>query len=258
MLAFLITDLLNFDYYLSHPWLLLPFAFQIWMFVDAIRNQEYVWAILIFLFSIFSAAFYFFLVYSPRRAAMGGGTFEMPGSGDRKRIKELEGQIYHLDKAHHHLQLGEIYFRQGKLATAERCYRNALERDPEDPDIRAHLGECLLHEGRLEEARSFLERVVQENPRHDYGHSLMAYADLLTRLGNPNGAMQAWEQVLKDQTYAKARYSLAELYSQANRKDEAISLLNELIADEAHNASFQKRNDKAWVSKARSLLKKLT
>ena len=56
--------------------------------------------------------------------------FELPGAQSRKRIKELQAQIHHLDNAYHHFQLGDVYFQRGKLAEAEKCYRAALERDP--------------------------------------------------------------------------------------------------------------------------------
>jgi tetratricopeptide (TPR) repeat protein len=120
-------------------WLLLV-IFQIWMLVHAIRQREWLWAVLIFIFPLINAVLYFFLVY--RNTASSGPTrgFELPGAQNRKRIKELQAQIHHLDKAHHHSQLGDVYFQQGKLDLAEASYRAALERDPQDLDTRAHLG----------------------------------------------------------------------------------------------------------------------
>src|SRR6185295_6185353 len=92
--------------------------------------------------------------------------FELPGAHDRRRIKELQGKIHHLDKAHHYSQLGDIYFQQGKLAEAESCYRSAMEREPEDIDTRAHLGQSLRRQKRPAEARPLLEAVCAENPKH--------------------------------------------------------------------------------------------
>ncbi|MGZ4031933.1 MAG: spore germination protein, partial [Tumebacillaceae bacterium] len=113
----------------------------------------------------------------------------------RKRIKELQAQIYHLDKAHHHSQLGDIYFQQGKLEKAEACYRAAMERDPQDIDTRAHFGQCLLREKRAAEARPLLEGVIAENPNHEYGYTMMALAETLTALGETDAAMKIWQQV---------------------------------------------------------------
>src|SRR5271154_2535790 len=156
---------------------LVVFAFQIWMFVHAIRNGDYLWAAFIFFFSGFSAILYFFMVY---RASGGGNPmagFELPGAADRRQIKKLQADIHHLDKPHLHLQLADIYFSQGKLEQAEESYRAAYERDPKDDDIRAHLGNCLARRGKAQEAIPLLESVCLQNPKHDYGYTLMALAE---------------------------------------------------------------------------------
>src|ERR1700723_2211670 len=94
---------------------LLIFAFTAWMFVHAIRNGEYIWAAFILFFSGLSALIYFFLVY---RASGGGGNprpvFELRGAAARRKIKGFEADTLHLEKPHHHLQLADIYFSQGK------------------------------------------------------------------------------------------------------------------------------------------------
>jgi len=156
---------------------LLVFAFTAWMFVHAIRNGEYIWAAFIFFFSGFSALLYFFLVY---RASSGGNPmagFELPGAADRRQIKKLQADIHHLDKPHLHLQLADIYFSQGKLDQAEESYRAAYARDPNDEDIRAHFGTCLVRQDKALEALPLLEAVCAKNPKHDYGYTLMTLAE---------------------------------------------------------------------------------
>ncbi len=172
-----------FRYLLSSPFLWISTAFTLWMLIDAIRRKEWMWVFFIVIFQGFGAFWYFFQVYRGSPTATSG--FELPGAYDRRRIKELQAQIHHLDKAHHYSQLGDIYFQQGNLAQAEACYRSALERDPQDIDTRAHLGQCLLRGKRPAEARPLLEAVTAENPKHDYGHSLMALAETRpSRSGN--------------------------------------------------------------------------
>ena len=138
-------------------------AFTIWMLVDAIRREEWFWVIFIFLFPIINAPLYFFLVYRNATPFATRG-FQLPGTFQRSRIKALEAQIHHLDKPHHYLELGDIYFQQGKLDKALGCYQRALERDAVDQDIRAHLGQCLLRLNRAAEARPLLETVWRKVP----------------------------------------------------------------------------------------------
>src|ERR1041385_4270722 len=182
MLASLFTTLLSLGGFImvSSPLALLITAFQLWMFVDAIRQREYIWAAIIIFGWGLAALWYYLWVYRGSPSTTRG--FELPGAFDRRRMKELESQIHYLDKAHHHLQLGDIYFQKGKLEKAESCYRASIERDPQDIDTRAHLGQCLLRLKRPAEARPLLEGAIAENPKHDYGYSMMALAETMTAL----------------------------------------------------------------------------
>ncbi len=250
-------DLLHFSAWATSPLMWLALGFQLWMLVDAVRREEWIWAILIFLFSFITALFYFFLVYRQAPASAGRG-FELPGAHDRKRIKELEAQIHHLDKAHHHSQLGDIYLNQGKLAKAEEYYRAALERDPDDVDTQAHLGQCLLRQNKLSEARALLEKVCAENPQHDYGHSLMALAETLRAQGEIDAAIAAWKKVLENHTYPRARVQLAELYMAKHQPDLARTELQEVLSDDAHAPAFQRRRDRVWVHRAKTLVRQVS
>ena len=243
------------EYWLSNPmsWPLL--AFHIWMLVDAVRREEWIWVVFMFVFPVINDVLYFFLIYRDAVPATRG--FELPGAFDRRRIKELEAQIHHLDKAHHHSQLGDIYFQQGKLDKAEACYRAALERDAEDIDTRAHLGQCLLRRKKPEAALPLLEQVRDEDLKHDYGHSLMALAETHSALGNDEAALATWQQVLQSHAYARARVQLAELYLKRGQREQAGAVLREVIEDDVHAPAFQRKRERVWVRRARRLLRSL-
>jgi hypothetical protein len=255
MVASLITNLVSFDYWLSNPWMGLVCLFQLWMLIDAIRREEWFWAFFIFVGWGISALLYYFFVYRAAPSATRG--FELPGAFDRRRIKQLEAQIHYLDKAHHHSQLGDLFFQQGKLEKAETCYRAALERDATDIDTRAHLGQCLLRAKRPAEARPLLESVVKENPKHEYGYSQMALAETLMALGETDAALALWKQVTECHSYPRAKVQLAELYLARNQADLARPELQEVLADDAHGPAYQHRRDRVWVRRARSLMRKV-
>ena len=255
MFASLISDALNPEFLIYNPWLLLVFAFQLWMFVDAVRRQEWFWAVFIFIGFGLSAVLYYFFVYRAVPSATSG--FELPGAHSRRRIKELQAQIHHLDKAHHHSQLGDIYFQQGKLGEAEKSYRAAMERDAQDIDTRAHLGQCLLRQKRAAEARPLLEGVIAENPKHDYGYTMMALAETLAALGETDSALQMWRQVTAEHSYARAKVQLAGLYLAKNQPDLARTELKDVVADDVHAPAFQRKRDRVWVWRAKSLMRRL-
>jgi hypothetical protein len=251
MLASLLTNMLLLRFILGSPLALIFFVFQIWMFIHAVRNRDWIWAVLIF---CGLGIWYFFYVYRDSLATRG---FELPGAHKRRRIKELQAQIYHLDKAHHHSELGDIYFQKGKLAEAEASYRASLERDPQDIDTRAHFGQCLLREKRPKEALPLLEGVVRENPKHDYGYSMMAYAETLAALGNAESAFRAWKQVTETNSYARAKVQLAELHIARKELDAARQQLYEVVTEDAHAPRYERRRSRVWVRQAKRLLRKI-
>jgi hypothetical protein len=234
------------------------FVFQIWMFIDAVRRGEYIWAVIIFLFSGLSALLYFFFVY---RASGGGGNpmagFELPGAADRRQIKRLLADIHHLDKPHHHLQLADIYFSQGKLDQAEASYRAAYERDPNDEDIRAHLGNCLARRGKPQEALPLLEAVCAQNPKHDYGYTLMTLAETQTATGQIDQALATWRQVLSLYGYPRARVQYADLLIQRKDYAEARKNLEEVVDDVPYATKFQRKREAVWFDRAQALLKSI-
>jgi len=250
MLSF-ITNFLDW----RNPILLLVGLFALWMLVDAIRRQEWLWAVFIFLFPPLNAILYYFLVYRQAAPSMRG--FELPGARDRRRIKELQERIHHLDKAHHHSQLGDIYLQQGKLDKAEACYRAALERDSDDLDTLAHYGQCLLKQNRTAEALPILEKACAQDADHDYGYSMMALAETYGALGRTEEAIRAWRQVLSTHTYARARVQLAKLYLATGQPEPARAEVQEVIADDPHAPTFQRKRDAVWVREAKSLQRRL-
>jgi hypothetical protein len=253
VLASMDTDITYWEYLISSPLWLLVTGFQLWMLIDSIRRREWIWTVLILLGCGLSALLYFFLVY--RAAAPATRGFELPGAYDRKRIKELQAQIHHLDKAHHHSQLGDIYFHQGTLDKAEASYRAAMERDAEDQDTRAHLGQCLLRLNRPAEARLLLEGVAKENPKHYYGHTLMALAETYSALGEPDAALKVWEQVTQNHSYPRAKVQLAELHLARGNTEQARAELQDVVSDDVHAPAFQRSRDRVWISRAKRLLR---
>ena len=256
MFTSLLTNVENWRFLLTNPFWLVITAFQLWMLIHAVRNGEWIWAAFIFIGWGVTALLYFFLVYRASASSATRG-FELPGAQSRKRIKELQAQIHHLDDAYHHFQLGDVYFQRGKLAEAEKCYRAALERDPKDIDARAHLGQCLVRLNRPAEARPFLESVMREKPDHDYGHTMMALAEALTALGETDNALQYWQHITQNHSYPRAKVQLAELYTARNQKDLARTQLKEVLSDDVHAPAFQRKRDRVWISKAKSLMRKL-
>lgn len=255
MFASLLTLLGGWSLILANPISLVITAFQIWMFIHAVRNREWLWAVIIFIGWGLSAFWYYLYVYRSSASSVSG--FELPGAQSRKRMRELQAQIHHIDNASHHFQLGDLYFQRGKLVEAEKCYRAALEREPNDIDARAHLGQCLVRLKRPAEARPLLEGVMHEKPDHDYGYTMMALAEALAALGETDNAILYWQHVTQNHSYPRAKVQLAELYIAKNQVEAARNQLKDVLSDDIYAPAFQRRRDRVWIRRAKGLMRKL-
>ena len=233
-------------------------VFNLWMLVDAVRRGEWIWAVFIFLFPLLNAFLYYLFVVRPSSSSGNPfAGFELPGAADRRLIKQLQADIHHLDKAHMHQQLADIYFHQGKLDLAETSYRAAYERDQKDEDIRAHYGSCLAQRGRPKEALPFLESVCATNPKHDYGSTLMSLAEAQTACGQIDAAIATWRQVLTFYAYPRARVQFAELLIKRQEFAEARKVLDEVVRDAPYATKFERKREKVWFKRAESALRSL-
>jgi len=235
------------------------FAFHLWMLIDSLRRGEYIWSLFIFFFPVINDVLYFFLIYRP---ASGGLTnpmsgFELPGAADRRQIKKLQADIHHLDKPHLHLQLADIYFSQGKLEQAEESYRAAYARDPNDEDIGGHVRNCLVRRDKAKEALPLLEAVCAQNPKHDYGYTLMTLAETQAATGNADAAMTTWRQVLAMYGYPRARVQFADLLIQKKEYAEARKILEEVINDAPYATKFERKREAVWFSRAKAALRSI-
>ena len=86
---------------------------------------------------------------------------------------------------------------------------------------------------------------------------MMALAEALVALGETGAAMPFWQHITENHCYPRARVQYAELLIAQNNLDAARKLLREVIDDDPHAPMFQRRRDRVWVSKARSLRRKI-
>jgi hypothetical protein len=86
---------------------------------------------------------------------------------------------------------------------------------------------------------------------------MMALAETLTALGETDSALKIWQQVTAEHSYARAKVQLAELYVAKNQPDLARAELKDVVSDDIHAPTFQRKRDRVWVQRAKSLMGKL-
>ncbi|HTS19333.1 MAG TPA: tetratricopeptide repeat protein [Verrucomicrobiae bacterium] len=242
----------------SVPWLgatvgFVIFALQIWMIIDCVVNgNEWYWILVILMLGPVGVAIYFFACkYRTSRAERSLSKRFL----QRRRIRELQAKIYHLDKGYHFSELGDIYREQHKWALAEAAYRSALEREPDMLDARAYLGFVLLAQNRADDAWKFLEPAFQQQPGFKSGELLWQCARCQAARGQQAAARELYERLLAAHGYFEAHYEYTVLLDRLGERDKAIASARELVEDVKHAPRFHQRASRPWGRRARRFLR---
>jgi pilus assembly protein FimV len=145
-------------------------------------------------------------------------------------------------------KLGEAYVGSKKLEEAEAIYKRVMELDPKDDESRAQMARVFLLQGefdrsydelvplveRLMERRdgdravAMLQQIVQRNPSHI--KSLTKLADL-------------YGQQKKDNAVTQTMSQLTEAYINQGQLEQAVSVLETLVAREPSNGQYKTKLD---------------
>ena len=102
------------------------------------------------------------------------------------------------------------HLRAGRMAEAERAFRDVIARYPELGGAHANLGLMLRNAGKHDESIAALERAVQASPKQPVFHNQLGVS--YRHKGQFNKAREAYEQaIVLDDNYADAHLNLGVL-----------------------------------------------
>ena len=132
---------------------------------------------------------------------------------EKKELYAKAANIYNDYRAWN--SLGQLFFEEGNIAEARRCYGHALEIQPNDPDVNFNAGVAALADNDLDKAEEFFGKAAGTKAnlnaalgtlytkKGDYAAAKKAYGETATN----NAAVQ---QIL-DEDYAAAAKTLANI-----------------------------------------------
>ncbi len=135
-----------------------------------------------------------------------------------------------------HYVLGQQLERKGDLPAAVEEYRKALLFSPDKPEYRISFAAALIHSGRLDEAESHLDQLLQEDPTN--GILNLMQARLATRRSSVPKAIDYYQRAVYEYWPAsrayerrEARWELIGLLERAGRREEAVGELMAMYAN---------------------------
>jgi tetratricopeptide (TPR) repeat protein len=129
-------------------------------------------------------------------------------------------------------------FNAGKARSAERSFRRALAKDPENLSAMNGLGFLLLNMGKNAEAKTLFEKCLEIEP--DAAGPMNGLARCLKEEGKVDEAIALWEKMSKKYPGpTAATVGLATTYSEKKEYAKALPYFEELVKSQPNNEEFK-------------------
>ena len=127
------------------------------------------------------------------------------------------------------VQFGQLAVERQMWDEAREWAEQARRVTPDHPAIPLVLGIVALNQNRLPEARALLQDAVAVDPDSTFAWSSLGLA--LARLGDPGGAIMAWERTLQiNPQFNDIKYNLGLAHARLGHSLEAIAYLEDFAA----------------------------
>ncbi len=131
--------------------------------------------------------------------------------------------------------LASVYRELGRLDEAEALITQAIALEPQRPGLYCVQAEVEFARRDFADVHRSLERALAIDARLARAHELKGRALFLE--GRPREAIEAMEQAARlDPTASETRLALADMYRRTGRAEDAVRLLEALLAEDGSNA----------------------
>ncbi len=229
------------------------FAFNIWMFIDAMRRRAEVYWLLIIALVPFGGFIYFAMVKlkdftSPKVLVKAGGG---------KQLDDLREKVEHSPSVSNKLQLADALEENDQCDDATPLYREVLHLNPEDKQALHGLARCAMSRQDFAEATELLDRLLRlDNSYRDYSAAL-DYAEALWHNGQREDTLDLLEGLISTSSRMNHHVALAHYLMEDKRHDRAQEVLGKGLSLYDSAPAYVQKRDKSWADRALRMKKKL-
>lgn len=241
----------NYYYYIT----LALQAICVWHCIKKGNQQKWIW-IIVFIPLVGCLVYFFTEVVNGNQVEQIGaglGTALNPGS----RVRKLEKQLIFADTFGNRVALADAYLAVGETEKAIALYEQSLTGVfAENEHGVMQLMTAYAKVGRYKEILP-LAKKVYNSPQFARSQAHIAYAKALASTGNVAAAEQEFQKMKSRFSAFEPRYHYGLFLLHTNREEEAENVFAEILDEEKHLSSREKRFHRTWFAKTREEMKKL-
>ncbi|HEV7238396.1 MAG TPA: tetratricopeptide repeat protein [Thermoanaerobaculia bacterium] len=179
------------------------------------------------------------------------------GPARRKRIAALRAIVRDNPSAGNYEELGALLVEQKKWSEARDAFDRSIAARADSLDTFYWRGVSAFEMGDYAAAIPDYQHVVKIDPKYDYSRAQCLLARALARTGRTDEAMAAFDRLVASSSASESQVSAAEFYAANGHEASARELVESVLARRATMPSYQRRRDRAWLSMAKKLGRKL-
>ena len=203
------------------------------------------------------------IIYLYSEVIQGGKSFvkatnyAKPGSRPGISIKKLEDDLRFTDTFANRITLADAYLADGQTDKAIEIYSSSLKGAfAENEHVMQQLIVAYFELQQYQEIIP-LAKKLYKLPQFARSKSHLLYAMALEQLGETEKAENEFKLMKGRYAYFEQRYQYGLFLRRNDRDDEARQLFTDMMAEESHLSSVERKSNRAWFAKTKEELRKM-
>lgn len=173
------------------------------------------------------------------------------------KLKKLEDELRFTDTFANKVKLADAYLAAGYIDKAIDLYMASLTGAfAENEHVMAQLVIAYYQEQRYAEAIA-LAKKLYKLPQFPRSKAHMCYALSLEGIGDMEAAETEFKAMRGRYSYFEPRYQYGLFLVRQGRDNDAYTIFSEMLDEERHLGSMEKKANRVWLAKAKDELRKL-